>query len=95
MLELNQAQFDLLQDMAKANPYQIIVRKPRDPAKEVDFIKLNTEVDEIIAAGFVQDVTAGVRKPAEFKGEFRVIGITVLGQSLFTQPGEEGAAARA
>lgn len=54
------------------------------------FATLNKEVDQLIAAGFVQDVTARIEKPKGFDHEFRVIGLTILGENLFSATQQEG-----
>lgn len=95
MTQLNDSQVKLLGEMVEDSPYMVVVRPvPEDPAdKNARYDALNKEVDELIASGFVADVTLNIPKPQGFNREFRVIAVTQLGASLFGEgPMEVGKA---
>lgn len=85
MIEMNESQAAFMKELAGDNPFQVVVKPlaTDPPAKITLFDELNKNTDELIAAGFVQDVTSGVPKPENYNREFRVIGITALGLSFF------------
>jgi hypothetical protein len=86
MLELNESQVAMMKEMAILEPQQIVIRKaPTDlPTKAEEYDKVNKDVDALIAAGFIQDITNAVRQ-IDVGRKYRVITITVLGQGFFTE----------
>jgi siroheme synthase len=88
MVELNVAQHDFLKAMSSGQPVQLVVRaKNGDPIDRAEmYARVNAEVDALITAGLVLDVTQGVNRPASVDREFRLLALTVLGQSMFSGP---------
>lgn len=71
--------------MVTENPYQVVIRSvPADTdEKKARYDALNKEVDELLASGFIVDVTFNIPRPAGFDRDFRVVAVTQLGASLF------------
>lgn len=84
-LALSNNQEALLREMAKNGIPQVVLRIPKDqdPIKKVSFDTLNKEVDEMLEAGLITDISKAFPNPEKLYGPFRVIGITWDGVLLF------------